>query len=158
MDLAQYDGLAAEFEQYKQENTLKARFKERDDWKALVDRITRDRDRLQEEVQRLESQLHGADNGSDERKTEENDDLGRRKPRANGASAVGSAAAGASDEVLKQKLHQAREEADQARQQLVSAPSFCLGRPFRASSPRTDSCRFKNEHNTKKSCSGCAQR
>src|SRR3546814_19779783 len=75
----QCDGVVAEFEQYKRENTLKARFKERDDWKALVESITRDRDRLQEEVQRLGGEVHGVDNGSDERKVEERDDVNSHK-------------------------------------------------------------------------------
>lgn len=111
----QCDGVVAEFEQYKRENTLKARFKERDDWKALVDRITRDRDRLQEEVQRLGGAVHGVDNGSDERKVEESDDVNRHKP-VNGVATSRSS----SDTMLKQKLQQAKEDVDQARQLMVS--------------------------------------
>lgn len=44
-------------EQLKVENSKKWRLQERDDWKALVDSIQKDRDRLQDECLRLETAL-----------------------------------------------------------------------------------------------------
>ena len=44
-------------EQLKEENTKKWRLQERDDWKALLESVQEDRERLQEDCNRLESQL-----------------------------------------------------------------------------------------------------
>eukprot|EP01041_Mallomonas_annulata_P002586 gene2586-5058_t len=47
-------------EQLKIENSKKWRLQERDDWKALVDSVQKDRDRLQDECLRLENALENA--------------------------------------------------------------------------------------------------
>jgi len=47
-------------EQYKTENSKKWRLAERDDWKALVDSVQRDRNRLQDELVRTELALQEA--------------------------------------------------------------------------------------------------
>ena len=47
-------------EQLKQENTRKWRLQERDDWKALLESVQEDRERLQEDCSRLEDQLEMA--------------------------------------------------------------------------------------------------
>lgn len=44
-------------EQLKQENTTKYRLQERDDWKSLIDSVQKDRSRLQEECNQLESKI-----------------------------------------------------------------------------------------------------
>lgn len=47
-------------EQLKIENSKKWRLQERDDWKALVDSVQKDRDRLHDECLRLETELENA--------------------------------------------------------------------------------------------------
>lgn len=47
-------------EQYKTENSKKWRLAERDDWKALVESVQRDRNRLQDDLANKESELHDA--------------------------------------------------------------------------------------------------
>ena len=54
------DNLRQENENLKVENPKKWRFQERDDWKALVESVQKDRSRLQEECARLELSLEEA--------------------------------------------------------------------------------------------------
>lgn len=56
--------LRRQLDDLKKENYNKSRLQERDEWKALVDSITRDRARLQEECVKLEIQLEDARNQS----------------------------------------------------------------------------------------------
>ncbi len=58
------------FEQLKQETSGKWKFKERDDWKCLVDNIQQDRTRLQEENNQLNALLSTTSKQVEELKTE----------------------------------------------------------------------------------------
>jgi chromosome segregation ATPase len=59
-----------QLEQSKQQTSNKNKFKERDDWKYLVDNIQQDRDRLQEETNQLQSFLSTASQQIEELKHE----------------------------------------------------------------------------------------
>ena len=56
-------------EQLKIENSKKWRLQERDDWKALVDSVQKDRDRLHDECLRLETELEHANNYIEQQET-----------------------------------------------------------------------------------------
>lgn len=58
--LDELDFRNGQIEQLKIENTQKWRIEERNDWKSLVDSVQRDRDELQEENERLRTQLAAA--------------------------------------------------------------------------------------------------
>ena len=108
-------------EQLREENTKKWRLQERDDWKALLESVQEDRERLQDECNRLEDKIDMAKqllSADDLRVLEESMDAGEQS-----GSTSSSGAAGANSSITRTPPRRDNRSGDQIRSNSRRAPT-----------------------------------